>query len=86
MFAGIVARAVPASLQWPEKMAARTLAMPMWEGGQRMMRTAAPVSFANIAAADRIITANRDAVEACHKTALRAKRTVSCTIAIRGDE
>jgi hypothetical protein len=32
--AGVVARAVPASWQWPEKMAARTLAMPMWEGGQ----------------------------------------------------
>ena len=32
VFAGIVARAVPASWQWPEKMAARTLAMPMWEG------------------------------------------------------
>lgn len=33
VFAGVVARAVPASWQWPEKMAARTLAMPMWEGG-----------------------------------------------------
>ena len=33
-FAGVVARAVPASWQWPEKMAARALDLSMWEGGQ----------------------------------------------------
>lgn len=84
VFAGIVARAVPANFHWPEKMAARTLAMPMWEGGPRMMRTAAPVSFANIAAADRIVPDNRNAVEACHKAAVRAKKAVRCTIEVRG--
>ncbi len=83
VFAGIVARAVPTSWQWPEKMAARTLAMPMWEGGQRMMRTAAPEAFANVAAADRIVTANRDAVEACRKRADKARGTVRCTITVR---
>lgn len=82
VFAGIVARAVPASWQWPEKMAARTLAMPMWEGGQRMMRTAAPEAFANVAAADRIVTANREALEACHKLADRGREAVSCTVRI----
>ena len=61
---GLVAREIaPASWQWPERMAARTLAMPRWEGGQRMMRTAAPEAFANVAASDRIVTANRKALE-----------------------
>jgi len=41
-FAGTVARAVPANWQWPEKVAAWTLDMPMWEGGQRMMQLASP--------------------------------------------
>lgn len=83
VFAGIVARAVPANWQWPEKMAARTLAMPIWEGGQRMMRTAAPDAFANIAAGDRIVTANSQALEACRKRADKARGTVRCTITVR---
>jgi hypothetical protein len=86
VFAGIVTRAVPASWQWPEKMAARTLAMPMWEGGQRMMRTAAPEAFANVAAADRIVTANRKAVEACQKRANKAREAVHCTVTVAVDK
>ncbi|MDV5825736.1 DUF6118 family protein [Sphingobium naphthae] len=82
VFAGIVARAMPASWQWPERMAARSLDMPMWEGGQRMMRTAAPDAFANIAAGDRLVTANRVALEACQKRAGRARETVRCTVSI----
>ena len=86
VFAGIVARAVPASWQWPEKMAARTLAMPMWEGGQRMMRTAAPEAFANVAAADRIAIANRRAIDACRKQTVKANKAVRCTIEVRTGE
>lgn len=82
VFAGIVARTVPTGWQWPERMAARTLDMPMWEGGQRMMRTAAPDAFANIAAGDRLVTANRVALEACQKRAGRARETVRCTVSI----
>jgi hypothetical protein len=80
---GLVAREIaPESWQWPERIAARTLDMPMWEGGQRMMQTAAPDAFANIAAADRIVTANREAMEACQKRANKAREVVRCTIKI----
>lgn len=82
VFAGIVARAVPASWQWPEKMAARTLAMPMREGGQRMMRTAAPEAFANVAAADRIVTANRKALEICQKRAAKTRQAERCVVSV----
>jgi hypothetical protein len=82
VFAGIVARAVPTGWQWPEKMAARTLDLPMWEGGQRMMRTAAPDAFANIAAGDRIVIANRKTIEGCSKAAARTQEAVRCTISI----
>jgi len=81
VFAGIVARNVaPTGWQWPERMAARTLNLPMWEGGQRLMRTVAPDAFANIAAGDRIITANRVTLEACRKHADKARKAVRCGI------
>lgn len=82
VFAGLVARAVPASWQWPEKMAARSLDLPMWEGGQRLMRAAAPDAFANIAAGDQIVPANRQTLEACHKRAMKAATVVACTIKV----
>lgn len=82
VFAGVVARSVPTGWQWPERMAARALDMPMWEGGQRMMRTAAPDAFANIAAGDRIVTANRTAVERCQRAATKTGKPVQCTIRI----
>jgi hypothetical protein len=63
-FAGVVARAVPASWQWPEKMAARALDLSMWEGGQRMMQAASPTAFRAIIAADRMVLANRETIEA----------------------
>ena len=81
-FAGVVARAVPASWQWPEKMAARTLDMPMWEGGQRMMQAASPTAFAALAAGDRIVAANREALEACRKRASKVGEVMRCTVSI----
>lgn len=80
VFAGIVARAVPSGWHWPEKMAARTLAMPMWEGGQRLMRAASPDAFAAISDGNRIVTANRSALEACRRRADKAHETVRCTV------
>jgi hypothetical protein len=80
VLAGVVARAAPASWLWPEKMAARTLDMPMWEGGQRMMRAASPGAFAAIAAGDQIVTANRKALEGCRKRANKAHEEVRCAV------
>lgn len=80
VLAGPIARTVPVSWQWPERMAARTLAMPMWEGGQRMMQAASPNAFVALAAGDRIVAANREALEACRRRADRERETVRCTI------
>lgn len=80
---GLVAREVaPASWQWPERMAARTLDLPMWEAGQRMMQSASPTPFSAIVGADRIVTANREAIEGCEKAATKARETVRCTIRV----
>ena len=80
---GLVAREVaPASWQWPERMAARTLDLPRWEAGQRMMQSVDSAQFRAIVAADRIVTANREAIEGCSKAANRARVTVRCTIKV----
>ena len=84
---GLVAREiVPASWQWPERMAARTLDMPRWEAGQRMMQSASPTAFSAIVAADRLVTANRETIERCSKAAARAHETVRCTIRVGSGE
>jgi len=80
---GLVAREVaPASWRWPERMAARSLDLPMWEGGQRMMRAASAQAYAAIAAGDRIITANRQVLETCRKRANKTREEVRCTISV----
>jgi hypothetical protein len=79
---GPIVRSLPTSWLLPERMAARTLRMPMWQGGQRMMRAASPGAFASIAASNRLVTANRDKLEACRKRAGKAGKAVRCTIEI----
>jgi len=80
---GLVAREVaPASWQWPERIAARTLDLPLWEAGQRMMQSASPTAFRAIVAADRIVTANREAIERCVEAAAKARETVRCTVKV----
>ena len=77
---GLVARDIaPASWQWPERMAARTLDLPRWEAGQRLMQSARPAAFSAIVAADRIVTANREAIERCSKAAPKTAKTVRRT-------
>lgn len=80
---GLIAREIaPASWQWPERMAARTLDRPMWDAGQRMMNIAAPENWREIVAGDKMVTANRETVEACRKSAARAREAVRCTIRV----
>lgn len=81
--AGPIVRLMPSSWLWPERMAARSLRMPMWEGGQRMMHAASPEAFAAIMAGDRIITANREALEACRKRANKTPDEIKCAVKLR---
>ena len=84
--AGPLARTMPASWQWPERMAARTLALPMWDAGQRMMTAVNPEGWRAIVAGDVIVRDNRDAIETCRKSAARAKNAVRCTIEVKAEE
>lgn len=83
---GPIARSMPASWLWPEWMAARTLRMPMWEGGQRLMRAGSPEAFAGVLSGNRLTIANRDALDACRKQASKAKKAVRCEIQVKAED
>lgn len=82
---GPIVRAMPASWLWPERMAARTLRMPMWEGGQRLMKAGNAEALAGVLAANRLMAANQEALDACHKQATKAKKPVRCAIKVEAE-
>jgi hypothetical protein len=82
ILAGPIARALPESWLLPERMAARSLRMPMWEGGQRLMRAANAQAFASVLTGNRLVVANRETLEACRKQAANTEKAVRCTIEI----
>lgn len=83
---GPIARAMPESWHLPERMAARTLAMPMWDGGQRLMAVAGSDAWRGITGAATLARDNRDAIGACRTAAARAKKAVRCTIQVKAEE
>ena len=83
---GGLARAMPESWHWPERMAARTLGLPMWDGGQRLMAVASPDAWRGITGAATLARDNRDAIGACRTAAARVKKAVRCTIDVKVGE
>lgn len=83
---GPIARTMPASWHLPERMAARSLAMPMWDGGQRLMAVAGPDTWRGITGAVTLARDNRDAIGACRTIAAKAKKAVRCTIDVKAEE
>jgi len=80
---GPIARSMPDSWRWPERMATSVLAEPTpWDAGKRLMQGASPERWNAVVADNRIVTANRDALAACRKTATKVKKPVRCTIEI----
>ncbi|KQN83019.1 hypothetical protein ASE90_09730 [Sphingomonas sp. Leaf67] len=86
ILAGPVARSLPASWLLPERMAARSLRMPMWEAGQRLMRAGDVSAFAGVLTGNRLMVANRETLEACRKQAAKSEKTVRCAIEVGAGE
>lgn len=57
-FAGPIARAMPESWLWPEHMASRAVARPVWDAGQRLMTVADPDAWRAIVFGDQVVRAN----------------------------
>ena len=78
---GTIARAMPESWQWPERMARKAVGEPtIVEAGMRLIRTQNPEGFEELMAAHSILSANREALDRCKERAREKERSVSCSI------
>lgn len=81
---GTIARVMPESWRWPERMAARMVgASSRWDAGARLMQSDSPEAWNALAQAADIQRDNRDAIGACRKTAATSQQPVRCTVRIR---
>lgn len=81
---GTIARAMPESWHWPERMAERVLGeSSQWNAGSRMMQSADPLAWHVLVAAADMQRDNRDKIEDCRKRANSSGKNVSCTLQIR---
>ena len=81
---GTIARAMPESWHWPERMAARMVgASSRWDTGSRMMKSDSPEAWNALEQAAEIQRDNRDAIDACRKSAATSQQPVRCTVKIR---
>jgi Family of unknown function (DUF6118) len=81
---GTIVRAVPASWHWPERMATRMMdESSRWDAGARLMLTDRRQAWSALVEAADMMRDNRDAIEACRKSALKSSQPVRCTVKIR---
>lgn len=81
---GTIARAMPESWHWPERMAERVLGeSSRWNAGSRMMQSADPLAWHVLVAAADMQRDNRDKIEDCRKRANSSGKNISCTLQIR---
>ena len=81
---GTIARAMPESWHWPERMAARMVGAPSrWNAGTRLMQSDSPEAWNALVQAADIQRDNRDAIDACRNAAATSRQPVRCTVKIR---
>ena len=81
---GTIARAMPESWHWPERMAARMVgASSVGDAGARLLQSNNPEAWNALLQAADIQRDNRDAIDACRKSAATSRQPVRCTVRIR---
>ena len=84
---GLVAREVaPAGWQWPERLAARTLHLSMWDAGRRLLIADSPRNWNAMVDGWNIIQENSGEIKKCRKVAIKSRDTARCTIKIDAEE
>jgi uncharacterized membrane protein len=81
-FSGPVARALPSSWSVPERMAAATLRLDRWGAGVRLMQSASPRGWAQVAAGAKLERENRPALRDCWRKAEEAAREQRCIVSV----
>ena len=80
---GTIARAMPESWHWPERMARKAVGEPtIVEAGIRLIRSQNPAAWEELATAQRILSANRETIGQCIERARNLQRRVNCTIQV----
>lgn len=83
---GTIARAMPESWHWPERLAARMAgASSRWDAGARLMQSDSSEAWNALVQAADIQRDNRDTIDACRKNAATSGQPVRCTIRVRSD-
>ncbi len=81
---GTIARTMPESWHWSERMAARMVgASSQWDAGARLMQSDSPEAWNALVQAADIQRDNHDAVDACRKNAATSRKAVQCTVRIQ---
>jgi hypothetical protein len=81
---GTIARAMPDSWHWPERMASRMVGEgTRWDAGARLMQSDSTEAWNALAQAADVQRDNRDAIDACRKSAATSQQPVRCTVRIR---
>ena len=81
---GTVARAVPESWHWPERMARKAVGEPtIVEAGIRLIRSQNPEAWEELAEAQGILSANREALELCKERVRNSKSSIRCTVLLK---
>lgn len=81
---GTVARAVPESWNWPERMARKAVGEPsIVEAGIRLIRSQNLGAWEELAEAQGILSANREALELCKERVRNSKSSIRCTVVLK---
>ncbi|GAA5059183.1 hypothetical protein GCM10023208_26240 [Erythrobacter westpacificensis] len=81
---GTIARAMPESWQWPERMARRAVGEPsIVEAGIRLIRSQNPQAWEELMVTHSTLNANREELDRCTEKARKEERPVSCSIQIK---
>lgn len=80
----VIARSMPTSWHWPERMATRMVGAPsLWDAGVRLMQADSPPAWNALVNAADMQHDNRDAIDGCRKAVSRTGKPVRCTIEIK---
>lgn len=81
---GAIARAMPESWHLPERFATRMVGeSTLWDAGARLMQAGDPQAWNALLHAADIQRDNREAIEACRKSAATSRQPVRCTVRIQ---
>lgn len=81
---GTIARAMPDSWHWPERMAARIVGEETpWAAGIRLMRADDPAMWDAIVQASRIERENRETISGCVESANATRQSVRCSVRVQ---